>query len=679
MPNYCDHADEESSYDIPLREPDSDPESIPSSIDSRPPSPTPTYSPPSPGYVEKLYTSTQGRNYTLRLYPHELLGKFYECGYLSVKMDMNGQNDVLDGGKKYEDHELLIDGEYILRVQQRKLEKWFKMYKQNKTKPAIQPPPYYTAQCILYGLPHPKSEQSAFETLRTICTPPDPPKKQNQQSKKGKKGQQNQIPPAPYGSPPPPKQALRIPDRLEKFEEEMDEELDNIWAEAKEAARKIKEKRVMRNRLEARRSGKREGDELAKSRKKDWKSFLKQADEELGKGWRWPEGEANEQVEKDQTGMDVTIGESFAVEGGEKIKAGEETGDARIGDKRPAEESEGLESGQEKKLKGEELDISEISTDYLMCRLGFFSPSGKKIPTPIPDEEVENAHYRKYTFDTLSLSLTRKNGFMGNLESDLMAQFHFETIPKRVGETIRVSWRGKNYYMNSFPDRDAPENEFGFFVGHTPKEEEATSGKFTFLGKGWLKGEFGIPGIGISRFIARPWRENDCNRKHKHTIGTRWKPRMLGVRYWERIYRWCADLEENDERLGCLDDYRCYPDRWKDQMEECDSLNSSEEDPDEDYGLRPHHRGTRVHYIKDGEGGSDDGEGKDKVGEAVIKDEEGKVKEEEVEKMNDVEGLVKEEEVGKKEEGEEDKKPDVENKENVKVDVKAEVKVEGTA
>jgi len=56
-----------------------------------------------------------------------------------------------------------------------------------------------------------------------------------------------------------------------------------------------------------------------------------------------------------------------------------------------------------------------------------------------------------------------------------------------------------------------------------------------------VEGSFGIPGFGVARFIVKAL---EGDKPMKLT------PRMIGVRYWERYWRWCEDLEEHGENVG---------------------------------------------------------------------------------------------------------------------------------
>lgn len=87
--------------------------------------------------------------------------------------------------------------------------------------------------------------------------------------------------------------------------------------------------------------------------------------------------------------------------------------------------------------------------------------------------------------------MTLDNGLMANIESDCLAMFHFNEVPKTVGQEVSVTWRGHNPYYYS--ER--------YLV--LPEHSEDTRGTFEFLGKGWLKGSFGVPGFGVARFVAR--------------------------------------------------------------------------------------------------------------------------------------------------------------------------------
>ena len=168
--------------------------------------------------------------------------------------------------------------------------------------------------------------------------------------------------------------------------------------------------------------------------------------------------------------------------------------------------------------------------------------------------------YTVYGIHTLEIAMTRNNGLMACFHEDLLAHIRFDEISTRIGQETSTSWRGENGYHtdNNYED---------FLV--LPENVEATRGSIEFLGKGWLKGTVGIPGHGVARFLAREKRGKDAQAM---------TGKMIGVRYWERYWRWTEDMDEHGEKVGCIHEHRFFPDRWGDMHKEVEGAETSEEE-----------------------------------------------------------------------------------------------------
>jgi len=121
-----------------------------------------------------------------------------------------------------------------------------------------------------------------------------------------------------------------------------------------------------------------------------------------------------------------------------------------------------------------------------MCRLGFYSRDGAELFTPVPARENDEYEYPKYSIDEFEISMTLDNGLMANIESDCLAIFHFNEVPKTEGQEVSSS---------------------GVDITRITTLSAISSclsaPRIRGVHSGWLKGSFGVPGFGVAIFIAR--------------------------------------------------------------------------------------------------------------------------------------------------------------------------------
>ncbi|RXK40982.1 hypothetical protein M231_01830 [Tremella mesenterica] len=546
--------------------------------------PPPDVPKPNPPYLEG-----QLNGFTFRKFPNFMVRKMTperDCMGVALppeklaelKAGVTGDmKKGLEKWERYSDKSTYLWGEgeqiTIFRATTDKIKKMFKDPPRKKNKELannwqkqvdpFQPPPFFWAQCVLYGLPAPASEQEAMKIMKAHVNQTMPPRKDDDSERRDPTEPTKEIEDLMYN--------LNLDtmwgDWLKVHNGEILKNMEKLTWEKMRKVKKIRERGALGYRAK-------------------WEEFLKEADEELGRGWRWEEPEKEQELEtkvkvesevkqeiidvkKEPEDVkmesvdvkvepeDVKMEESndVKIESGVKTEPVEVKTEPGVAGKRPASVEAGSSS---KKMKGDELDIDFISVKYRMARLGFFDSEGHRLFTPVPHNS--DSEYTKYLLCDLQISATRKQGILAMMEADILAHFQLAHLPK-IGERVPVTWRGENNYV--------PMQHPLAIVGD--KEVSQASGYFEWLSPTWLRGEFSIPNFGNARFIA------------KRQGGKVLNPRMSLVRYWERHWRWCTDIDRHGEKLGQYNSFRFFPDRFGDTTVEVDSVGTSQ---DEDDGVR---------------------------------------------------------------------------------------------